>query len=464
MDNSTKRRLFLGFLSNLVSKFATSVIQLVQVPVFLHFWSVPLYGEWMIVTAIPTYLSLSNMGFGNVAGNEMTMMTARGDRESALSVFQSCWWLISIVCTAVMVVLGATLYFFPVAERLKLHEIGATDSKWVIFYLGCSVLLNQLEALLQSAYRCIGRYPYGSFMKSVFALSAFGAMLIPVCLGGGARVTALVLASANAFFTFVLCIMVRRDIPWIRYGWSHARLSEIRRLSGPAFAFMAFPLGNALNLQGTLMAVGYALGPTAVVVFGTARTVSRVALQMMSMVNNTFWPELSSAFGTNDIPLLRSLHRRSCQMALIISFGIVFIMMTVGPWFLTHWTGGHVPPSRPLLTLLLLVVVVFTLWSTSSTLVAAINQHQKLAAYYLFATSITVVLTFVLAKHYGLFAAAASLLISEMIMNIYVLPESLRITEDSFPAFLASLLDFPRSLHPAVLLSRLRRPAPQLES
>ncbi len=243
MDNSTKRRLFLGFLSNVVSKFAASVIQLVQVPVFLHFWSVPLYGEWMIVTAIPTYLSLSNMGFGNVAGNEMTMMTARGDRDSALSVFQSCWCLISIVCATVMVVLGATLYFFPVAEHLRLHEIGATDSKWVVFYLGCSVLLNQLEALLQSAYRCVGRYPYGSFMKSVFALSAFGIMLIPVCLGGGARVTALVLASANGFFTFVLCIMVRRDIPWIRYGWSHARLSEIRRLSATRFRLHGLPAG-----------------------------------------------------------------------------------------------------------------------------------------------------------------------------------------------------------------------------
>ena len=123
MDYSTKRRLFLGFLSNLISKFAASIIQLVQVPVFLHFWSVPLYGEWMIVTAIPTYLSLSNMGFGNVAGNEMTMMTARGDRKSALGVFQSCWWLISIVCSGVMVVLGAALYFFPVAERLDRKSV-----------------------------------------------------------------------------------------------------------------------------------------------------------------------------------------------------------------------------------------------------------------------------------------------------------------------------------------------------
>jgi hypothetical protein len=48
-------------------------------------------------------------------------------------------------------------------------------------------------------------------------------------------------------------------------------------------------------------------------------------------------------------------------------------------------------------------------------------------------------------------------------MNSYVLPESLRITEDTFPAFLASLLDFPQSLHPLSLLARIRRTGPQLE-
>ncbi|HEY2040059.1 MAG TPA: lipopolysaccharide biosynthesis protein [Edaphobacter sp.] len=457
MDTSTKRRLVLGFISNWISKLATTIVQLVQVPVFLHFWSVPLYGEWMIVTAIPSYLNVSNFGFGNVAGNEMTMMTARGDRDGALRVFQSCWWLITFICSACIVLLALTLYYTPAAKLLKLHAIDATDTKWIIFYLGCSVLLGQLEALLQSAYRCVGRYPYGSFMKSVFSLSAFAVMLIPVCLGHGARVTALVFASANAFFTLVLCVMVRRDLPWIRYGWNHASFAEIRRLTAPAFAFMAFPIGNAFNLQGTLMAVGYALGPTAVVIFGTARTVSRVALQLVQMVNNTFWPEMSSAFGTNDIALTRTLHRRSCQLGLIIAIVIVAAMMTLGPWFLTHWTGGHVPPSRGLLSILLMVVVAYSLWSTSSTLLAAVNKHQKLAAWYLFGTSITVVLTYVLAKYYGLYWAAASLLVSEIVMNMYVLPASLELSHDTFPAFVASMLHYPQSLRPAALMARLRR-------
>jgi O-antigen/teichoic acid export membrane protein len=464
IDTGTKRRLFFGFVANWFSKLSNTIIQLVQVPVFLHFWGVNLYGEWMIVNSIPSYLAFSNIGFGSVAGNEMTMLTSADNREGALSVFQSCWWLIACVCSGVGVLLGLALYFIPVSEGLKLHAIGPADAKWVLLYLGLSVLLSQLEQLVGAAYTCVGRYAYGSFIKNLFSLLAFGATLIPVWLGQGVRVTALVYAVASAFFTLVLCIMVRRDIPWIRFGWQHASFSEIRRLLGPAVAFMGFPIGNALNLQGTLMAVGYALGPAEVVVFGTARTVSRVALQMVQMVNITFWPELSLAYGAKNDQLIRTLHRRACQMAIIIAVVIVACMMSFGPWFLHRWTGGHVPPSRPLLAILLFVVILYALWSTSSTLLAATNQHQKLSAYYIFGTSVTIVFTFLLAKHYGLYGAAASLLISELVMNTYVLPTSLRLSHDTFSGFLASMFHYPEMLKPQAILRRLSRSKPELES
>lgn len=464
MDSSVKRRLTLGFISNWLSKLAATIIQLIQVPVFLHFWSVPLYGEWMIINSIPAYLSFSNIGFGSVAGNEMTMMVARGDRDGALRVFQSCWWLIAIICTTVIALLSGVLYYLPAAQFLKIHNISPSDTKWIIFYLGVSVLLGQLEQLLQSAYRCIGRYPYGALLKSAFSLFAFACMIIAVILGGGARIAALVFAVNNVVGTMLLCILVRRDIPWIEFGWSHASFAEIKALFRPAVAFMGFPLGNALNLQGTLLAVGYALGPTAVVIFGTARTVSRVALQMVSMVNTTFEPELSIAYGARNYALTRSLLRRACQLALIVAAVIVLSMMTVGPWFLTHWTSGHVPPSRALLGILLLVVLLYALWSTSSTLMTATNQHQRLATYYIVGTSFACLLCYFLARAYGLFGAAMSLLVAELVMNLYVVPASLRIAQDTLPAFLTSMFHYPQALRPSVLLERIRRSKPNLES
>jgi O-antigen/teichoic acid export membrane protein len=394
----------------------------------------------------------------------MTMMVAGGDRDGALRVFQSCWWLIAFICAAVGLALVPVLYFLPVADLLNIHSISASDTKWIVFYLGLSVLLGQLEWLMGAAYTCVARYPYGSFLKSTISLAAFAATMLPVVLGYGPRTAALVFAVANILGTIVFGIFVRHDIPWLRFGWKHARLSEIRRMAAPAFAFMGFPMGNALNLQGTLIAVGYALGPIEVAVFASARTVSRVALQMVQLVNNTVWPELSLAYGAKNFDLLRTLHRRACQTALILATFIVLCMMTFGPWFLTHWTGGHVPPSRPLLAILLFVVVIYSLWSTSATLAAAINQHQRLAAWYVAGTGVTVLFTFLMARSYGLYGAAASLILSEVIMNIYVVPASLRIAHDTFPAFFASMLHYPQSLKPANLLARLSRSKPTLEA
>ena len=391
----------------------------------------------------------------------MTMLNSAGDREGALRVFESCWWLIALICACVGLLLFPVIYFIPLATLLNIHAIGASDAKWIVFYLGVSVLLGQLEQLMAAAYTCVARYSLGQMLKSILTFVAFGIIIVPVILGYGPRTVAMVFAIASATGTLAFGLLMRRNIPWIRFGWSHARVSEARRLAPLAVAFMGFPIGNALNLQGTLMAVHYALGPLDVAIFNTARTVSRVALQMVQMVNNTFWPELSIAYGAGHTDLVRIMHRRACQIAIVLSAGVAVCMMLFGPWFLTHWTSGHVPPSRGLLAILLLVVAVYSLWSTSATLQQATNQHRALAAWYTLATGITVVVTYLLARPYGLRGAAASLILSEVIMNLYVLPNSLKLAHDTLPGFLKSMLEYPPSLRPRALFERLRRTHPE---
>ena len=457
MDSHTKRRLVWSFLSSSVARLSQTAIQFVQVPVFLHFWSASLYGEWLILNAVPTYLMFSNAGFGTVAGNEMTMLVAGGNREAALRVFQSCWWLIVFVFVSFTAALTGVLYLLPIAHLLNIRSISEHDTKWIIFYLAVSVLLAALEQLLQSAYRSVGRYPYGTFVKSMMNLVAFGCTMVPVALGKGPLTTAEVYAAASIAGTVFTVALVKHDLPWLEYGWRHARFAELRRLFRPAVAYMAFPVGQSLNLSGPQLALNYALGPYAVVVFTTARTVSRAALQMVQMVNSTFEPEMTLAYGAGNIPLTRSLHRRACQMALIVALVTVAGVMTIGPYVLHAWTGGHVPPSRGLLTVLLVSVVVYSLWSTSSTLMTATNQHQRLAVVYLAATALTCLVSFIAAWSAGLYGAAAALVLSELAMNLYVLPASLRIAQDTLAGFLAGLLHYPEALKPRALLARLRR-------
>jgi len=73
-------------------------------------------------------------------------------------VFQSCWWLISLVLGVTVAAMSLALWLLPMGRLLNIETISEHDVSWALFWLGLAVLFGQLEQLLQSAYRCIARY------------------------------------------------------------------------------------------------------------------------------------------------------------------------------------------------------------------------------------------------------------------------------------------------------------------
>ena len=313
-----KRRLIAGFGANTFSRLSTTLTQILSVPVFLTHWGTHLYGEWILLNAIPAYFGLSDVGFGSVAGNDMTMLAAAGNFDEALVVFQSVWVLTTVISSLMASCFDRSGLVHSFRQMAADQRAQPADVRLIIFLLGLAVLLGMQETLFQAAFRCVGKYPLGTMAKSLVVLAAFLSTMLGVGLHLSPVPVALLYVPDNAVGVFALWILLRREVPWIRFGIRHAQWSVIRRLTGPALSFMGFPLVNALNLQGILVVIGYVMGPIAVVTFNTARTISRSAAQGMNLINNSIWPEMSTAFGIGDIDVARKLHRRACQISLLL--------------------------------------------------------------------------------------------------------------------------------------------------
>jgi len=300
------------------------------------------------------------------------------------------------------------------------------------------------ETLYQGAFRCVSKYVYGTFLKSVILLLSFLAVSGVVMFGGSPVRTAAAYFGVNAAGTLWLWVALRREVPWIRFGFEHARWATLRRLLGPSVSFLALPIGLSVNLQGMLLVVGHVLGPVAVVIFSTARTVSRVAVQFMNMISNTIWPEMSTAVGAGDWPLARAIHRRACQISIASGLAIVLAMATVGPWIWPHWTLHTFPTDTVLLDLMLLLVIFSSLWMTSMTALTATNRHQRVTLMYLIATTCAVAAAWFLAHHFGLRGVAVALIAGEAVIASGVLRSSLLFLGDSWGGFLESLWSLPK--------------------
>ena len=440
---SLRQRLIAGFGANAFSRFSTTLTQIFSVPVFLSHWGVHLYGEWILLNTIPSYLGLSDVGFGSVAGNEMTMLAAGEDFEQALIVFQSVWVLTTVITSFLGVVLVGAVWLLPLDRWLHMHVMTARDARLIVLLLGLAVLLGMQETLFQAAFRCAGKYPLGTMAKSLVVLTAFLSTMFAVGLGMSPVSVAAFYVGANVIGVFALWVLLRRQVPWIRFGARHAQWGVIRRLTGPALSFMSFPVVNALNLQGILVVIGYVMGPIAVVTFSTARTISRSAAQGMNLINNAIWPEMSAAFGAGAMDVARMIHRRACQVSLVLCLGITVGVAILGNWIWKVWTVGKVPTDPVLLNIMLLQMVMAALWFTSSIVPMAINKHQRIARVMLIATCLALVLAWVLlhVPELGLRGAALALLIGDAVTAFYVLRESLLLLGDHPGGFARSLLD-----------------------
>lgn len=440
---SVRKRFLHGFAASTLGPVVTIVAQIVSVPIFLHAWGVKLYGEWLILAAIPTYLAFSDIGFGSVAANDMTMRVAANDRPGALETFQSSWLLITSSSFAVGAVFVAATHLLPLAGWLNLETMGEANARRVLDVL-CTYALFSLQAdLVTSGFRCEGGYALGMLFKNLLRLAETLAVTVLVAVSGSPLEAAAAYLIVRALGTAAMAAVMLRRSPWLSYGTRHARRHCARRLLRPALAYMAFPAGNALSLQGMVLVVGSMLGPLAVVTFSTMRTLTRFGFQIMESVKNSVWPELSTAYGLSNWALARRLHRAACQVSLWSSLLTISVLFFLGDRIIAFWTHGRVATDPIAFRWLLLVIAANSFWYTSSVVTVAANQHERVAAFYLLGTTASLMLARVLIPGFGISGAAMALLAVDLIVGWYVLNQSLSTLKEPARDFGASLFHLP---------------------
>lgn len=424
-----RSRLLKGIGAQSFSQVVQILIRLAEVPLLLLFWDTQLYGEWLMLSAIPIYLSIIDGGFAGAACRKMTMRCGAGNRNSSIAVFQSTWILLIVVSLATALLSFGFVQVAPLEDWLGFSSMTASEVKVTLLLLVVYVLVGFQGGLLNGGFWVAGRYSSSMYFIAVMQVLEFGGLAAAVSLGGGPIQAAIGYLCGRLLGTGFMWVGHWRVSPWLRHGISYASFAELRQLTAPAFASLAFPLGNALNIQGMRLVVGLVLGPSAVAAFVPLRTLSRLVMQPAAIINRLIEPELALAYGAGDSSLFQRLFTKSCQLALWGCLGAFFFMGPNAHWIFPAWTGGKVVMHWPTYIVLIGGVLINSIWSTALMIPYAINRHGRIALYYVLVYGAAAFsLGFPGATHLGLVGVALVLLLAEATMIVIVLRASLWMT------------------------------------
>ena len=261
------KRILTGGKENIIDRIIAIVIRLLEPVIFLAFLSIETYGYWLILITIPYYLSISELGFGDVITNEINMLKEKKKLKYSKYLFQNL--LIFIIYTTLFFLIIFFLIFFYF-NFFDLNHISIQNLEEIIFVLLIYTLVGQIHGIFIK-FLSINNY-FNLSVKLSYLNKIFEFILISITLflSNNLLSISLSILFTKVIFLVILIYFVRKNIKWFEIGnfkklKFFVKKNFFKKYIIKSILYSSMPIGQILRLQATTLIIGITLGPAILV-------------------------------------------------------------------------------------------------------------------------------------------------------------------------------------------------------
>tara|TARA_R100001143_G_C3359955_1_gene134824 strand:- start:1975 stop:3273 length:1299 start_codon:yes stop_codon:yes gene_type:complete len=413
--------------------------QIISVPIFIKFWGVEFYGEWIILNALTAYFSMTDIGINTATANEYSFKYAQGKYIQANILLNNNILFILIAFSILLSFLLLITSVFDITKLLSLELINSKVAKISLIVLFLQVFIGVMSNTLNTIYRAKGEFSRGMNIDNFIRLGEYIVTVLVLILNYS--ILELVISVfVVKFLAFLIKVIDSKKIINYKLSLKFISYKEFIRIIKPSISFLSFPIANSILLQGYLLIINSFLGSTAVVVFKTVRTMVFLMKAAVGLINSSLWPEFAVEFGKNKLQTIRKMHRFSVKSSVIFTIFLSIFLLIFGENIYYMWIGNEIEFNTLLFHLLLLSVILNSIWNSSVLVLQATNEHQEFSILYVVLTLISLTVAYIiLLTTSRIELIPLSLYITDLILIIYVFKKSLKIVDDDIKNLIFSL-------------------------
>ena len=355
--------------------------QLLLPPLFLRFYGVNAYGEWIALSAAAQYLGTLNFGLHNFANNQATIHYNRNEVDEVNAV-QATSFSILLALVSLVAVLSAVVFFLPISSWLHLKLPNAAAAL-TVYLLGVQLLVRLIFGFLTGGFLVVGAYHRGAYWGNYLAIATLVVSTIMVALHASFVGIAWGQFACALLFTLLVAIDLRLRatvaFPKLRY----ARRNQVMEILKPSGYFGMLFSATFLVYQLPVVIMQRVLGPTNVVVFSITRTVFSMSRQALTAVSLALGPEIVELYGKSKWPELLRLYDLSERAVFALVPVLAFGTFLVSPLLMNVWL--HKPLYQMDVCLFLaLISAAAGIKEHKYQFQTSVNQHEQMARFLFF--------------------------------------------------------------------------------
>lgn len=426
---STKLRVIKNAIASLGVKGVKVLEQLFLIPFFIFYWGVEYYGEWLTLMIIPSVFAFSDLGLGTAAASSFVLKYAEGKNQEAVDILKTGYLIITKIIIISFFIVFSIVYFLVNFNILSSISLTEEEIIYSVFFMMLATFINFYMQLYEANYRAVRKSHIAINLQAVSGLFRLGGGLLSLYNGYGVIGFSIVQLIISIFNNFLYGYISFNVIHLNNYTGVYSK--EIAKdIFKKGMGYILNPLWQVILFQGTTVVVRIILGPSAVVVFNTLRTLSRSINQIYSIIGSSIFPEIQVAIGEGKIHKAEALLKKGIKLSLILGVLGVLVLATIGMPIYNLWTNNQLIAPYSLWFILILSTFFNAIWWTSAVIFRALNRPYKLALSGLFLSIISIIFTYIFCYLFNINGAGIGMLFFEVLMALYILPSSFKLLKE----------------------------------
>lgn len=326
---------------SLLIKGVSILVSFLLVPLTLGYVETELYGIWLTISSIISWLHFLDIGFTNGLKNRLGESIAMNNWERGRALVSTTYVMMFLIFIPLCIILVVLIPFINWAGFLNVNSIynGAIkDAMYVLVVCFCfQMILSVLTAVI-AAYQKVALS--SSFMVIGNILSLGVVFILTKCFPPSLLALAFAISAMPVIVLLVASFYFysnrfKQVAPSIRTF----NKKYIKNLFQLGVRFFIIQIQMLILYQSTNILISNISGPEDVTTYNLAYKYLGIAMMVYTILLQPLWPAFTDAYAKKDFVWMRYIYKKMSKVFLI-SVIIVIIMVFVSPIIYQIWIGN----------------------------------------------------------------------------------------------------------------------------
>lgn len=402
-----------------LNKGISVIITFMLVPMTIGYVSSELYGVWLTLSSILTWLSFLDVGFTQGLKNKLTEAIAFENWELGKSLVSTTYFMMVLIFIPLCLIME---FFVPIinwTSLLNINPIYTNEIVRVMYVLIAFVCLQMITNVLVSVVEAYQKVALSnSFLVIGNCLSLIIIFILTKTCPPSLLALAFSLAAMPIFVTIIASFILyshkfKNVAPCIKY----INKKYIRELFGLGYKFFIINIQVVIVYQATNILISNVSSPLEVTKYNIAYKYLSVAMMIFSIITAPLWPAYTDAYVKKDFVWMKRMRSKMIRILLFSIIGCIFLTLISKPVY--HlWIGDKVTIPSIMTIMVSIYVIIFCIVTLNGTLIVGMGKVKLNTYIVIFGMVIHIPLSLFLSRFIGVYGVLTSMILINIMYAI----------------------------------------------